>query len=76
MRKQYYLSEPATFKCRVTLYHDGVKMNQVEMWFGDKLNEYLENIEANGYTQGYSKREVDDAENKFKYLRDNLIEGV
>lgn len=76
MRKQYYISESTFLKFCITLYHDGTQVDRVEKWAGDELNDYLEDIESQGYTQGYSKEEVDKAERKFKYLRDNLIEGV
>ena len=63
------------FLYSVVLYHDGIKVNVLKKWYGDELNDCIDDLEANGYTKGYTKDEVDAAEMKFKRMRDNLIGG-
>ena len=75
MKKQYYFSCSATFCSYITLYHDGVKVS-TEKIYADELFDYIERLEKQGYTRGFSKNAVEEARKEYEHLRDNLIEGV
>ena len=75
MKKQYYLSRAATFCNYITLYHDGVKISAEKVW-DDELFDYIEHLEEQGYTRGFSNAEVEKERKEYEHLRDNLIEGV
>lgn len=75
MKKQYYLSRGVSFVNYITLYHDGVEVGTEKVW-DDELFDYIEHLEEQGYTRGFSKAAVEKAREEYEYLRDNLIEGA
>lgn len=74
MRKQYDLYEGASFRYWVVLYHDGVKVDAVKKWQGDELSAYLDKLESEGYTRGYTKDDVEEAYKKYIHIYNNRIE--
>jgi hypothetical protein len=44
------------------------------MWFGEEFEEYLDSLEDNGYVQGCTKDEFEEAYNHYKHLYKNRIE--
>ena len=74
MRKQYTLTECPTFRYHIVLYHDGKEVETVNLWAGDEFEEYIDSLEDNGYTLGYTKEELEKAYNHYKYLHENRID--
>ena len=74
MRKQYDCYETRSFKYDIILYHDGVKVAAESKWFGDELNAYIDGLESEGYTRGYTKDDVEKARKHYEYLYENRIE--
>jgi hypothetical protein len=35
----------------------------------------IDQLEAEGYVYGYTKKEVEDAKKKYEYMLENIIEG-
>ena len=75
MKKQYYLSRGGSFVNYIILYHDGVEVGTEKVW-DDELFDYIEHLDEQGYTRGFSKAAVEKAREEYEHLRDNLIEGV
>ena len=75
MKKQYYLSRGGSFVNYLTLYHDDMEVGTEKVW-DDELFDYIEHLEEQGYTRGFSKVAVEKAREEYEYLRDNLIEGA
>jgi hypothetical protein len=48
MKKQYTISEAATFRYWVCTYHDGVLIQRDKVW-SDDLDEFTVKLEASGY---------------------------
>jgi hypothetical protein len=73
VRKQYDYYECPSFKYNIVLYHDGVKVAVEGKWLTD-LDDYLEELEAQGYTRGYTKEDVDNARINYEHKYENRIE--
>jgi hypothetical protein len=73
MRKQYDYYETRSFKYDIILYHDGVKVAKESKWV-DNLYERLKELEAQGYTRGYLKEDVDEARRKYEHKYENRID--
>ena len=73
MRKQYDVYEYAPSYYTITLYHDGVKVG-VEKRSSFAYEEYLEELENQGYTLGYTKDDIEEARKRYEYMYENRIE--
>ena len=73
MRKQYDYYETFSFSYNVDLYHDGVKVATEEMTYYE-IGDYIQQLEAQGYTRGYLKEDVDEARRKYEHKYENRIE--
>ena len=82
MKKQYDYYEcrwPSYYyECRwpsyeIVLYHDGIKIrNEYKNLL--ELDKYLEELEAEGYTRGYTEEDVEEARKKWEHIYENRIE--
>lgn len=73
MKKQYDYYESRWPSYKIILYHNGIKVaakrkNLLE------LDKYLEELETEGYTRGYTKEDVEEARKKWEYIYENRIE--
>lgn len=83
MRKQYDYYEITPFKYEIVLYHDGIKV-VTEKISESYILEFLKDLKAQGYTQGYLKEDVEQAQYEdmmenalhFSKLSDELIDRV
>jgi hypothetical protein len=73
MKKQYDYYECRWPSYEIILYHDGVKVG-VERKNLLKLDEYLEELEAEGYTLGYTEEDVEKARKSWEHMYENRIE--
>ena len=73
MRKQYDYYECRWPDYEVVLYHDGEKV-VVERVSLLKRDKYIEELERQGYTQGYTKDDVEKARQRYEYMYENRIE--
>ena len=70
MRKQYDYYEITPFKYEIVLYHDGIKEKIQESY----VLEFLKELKAKGYTQGYLKEDVEQARLQYEHKSANRIE--
>ena len=73
MRKQYDCYETRWPNYEVVLYHDGNKV-AVENKSLLAIDEYLEQLEAEGYTRGYTEEDVAKARKRWEHIYENRIE--
>lgn len=73
MKKQYDYYECRWPYYEIVLYHDGVKVG-VERKSLHELDEYLEELEAEGYIRGYTEEDVEAARKKWEHIYENKIE--
>ena len=73
MKKQYDYYECRWPSYEIVLYHDGIKVG-VERKSLLELGKYLEELEAEGYTRGYTEEDVEKARKKWKRIYENRIE--
>lgn len=73
MRKQYDYYECRWPGYKIALYHDGVQVG-VECKSLHELDSYLEALEAEGYTQGYTEEDVEEARKEWEHIYANRIE--
>jgi hypothetical protein len=73
MKKQYDCYEYRWSNYEIILYHDGVKVGvkHIDLL---KLDKYLEELEAKGYTLGYTEEEVEKARKSWEHIYENRIE--
>ena len=75
MRKQYTIEQGATFRYWITTYRDGSKIEEHKVWVGDEMNDYIDQIEAEGYEKAYTRAEVQEAKEKYeRMLARQLVE--
>ena len=68
MKKQYDIYETRSWKYDIVLYHDGVKIFTESKWQGNELDNYINEIESEGYERGYLKEDVEAAKRHYEYL--------
>lgn len=72
MRKQYDYYESRWPYYTIVLYHDGVKVG-TERKSLHELDDYLEELESEGYTLGYTEEDVETARKEYENKRTNRI---
>lgn len=72
MRKQYRYCNTATWKYEIDIYHDGKLVENRSVWI-DELDDEVDKLEEQGYTYGYTKKEVEEAKQKYESILENLI---
>ena len=72
MKKQYYIEQGKGFRVDIVLYHDGVETNRIKTW-EDNTFPYLRDLEAEGYTRGCLKEDVDEAYDEYLFKLQNII---
>lgn len=73
MKKQYTYYEISNFIYMIELYHDGKLVEQHKVWLSDTAKEESR-LEAQGYTYGYTKEEVEEARQRYEEIFKNRIE--
>lgn len=74
MKKQYRTSETFLFKTIVSIYHNGKHISSKRLYIDD-AEKYVNSLEKNGYTYGFTQEEVDEAKRLYDYKLSNLIGG-
>ena len=68
MKKQYIVSEGATFRYWVTTYHDGAEVESTKVWLGDELDNLIDRLELEGYERAFTKEKVQEAKERYEWL--------
>lgn len=73
MKKQYDYYECRWPNYEIVLYHDGEKVGveRVSLLERDK---HIEELEHQGYTQGYTNDDVEKARKRYEHMYENRIE--
>lgn len=76
MKKQYRCIENTWAKRDLLIYHGGILVDCKTYWLSeaDELFEEQERLEAEGYTWGFYKSEVEDAKIKYERMLKNVID--
>ena len=75
MRQQYIVSD-GTFYRWITTYRDGVKIENTKVWLDD-YDEFIDDLEAEGYERAYTKEKVQEAKEEYeRLLAMQLVEEV
>lgn len=74
MKKQYTISEAATFRYWVCTYHDGVRIQRDKVW-SDDLDDFTVKLEAAGYERAYTKRVVQEAKAEYERVAARQLVG-
>ena len=69
MIKQFRYYETCSFKYTVITYHDGVEQSCESMW-KTELDDYLDRLYDEGYTYGYTDKEVEDAYKRYRKIKE------
>ena len=72
MKLQYRQIDIGGFKYKITLYHDGKVVDKRYVWIDD-LEDEVDKLEAQGYTFGYTKEEVERARKLYEDKLNNII---
>lgn len=75
MKKQYRYKDYSVWQRVLYIYHDG-ELVKKKVMLEDELYAELEKLEADGYTMGYTLKDVATARKVYKKMSDNLIEGI
>lgn len=73
MRKQYTFHEYAWGCYVIELYHDGVMTQTIKKDRAD-VDKYIDKLESQGYTVGYTEHEVLEARKRWEHIYENRIE--
>ena len=73
MKKQYRCVVDTWPTSCLDVYHDG-KLIHSQRYYFDNLDEVTDKLEAEGYTYGYTKEEVEEAKKKYEKMLKNIIE--
>ena len=76
MKKQYRTDEPDWKTWRIDIYHDGTKITSETFLRiqDDEYNDRLDELEAQGYTYGYTVEEVENAKKLYEHKLNNVID--
>ena len=72
MKLQYRYIDIGTFKRRIFLYHDGELVEKRDVWI-DELEGETDKLEAQGYSYGYTKEEVEYARELYESKLSRII---
>ena len=73
MKLQYKIIEVYGFKYVIKLYQDGKIINSYEVWV-DEVEDEREKLEEQGYTYGYTSKEVEEIKEIYERMLANIIE--
>ena len=73
MRKQYTFHAYAWGFYVIELYHDGVMTQAIKKDKADAEG-YIDRLEAQGYTFGYTDKDIEEARKKYEHMLENRIE--
>lgn len=73
MRRQYRFLEYIGFQWIIQLYHDGKPVESYKVYV-DEIEDTEETLLADGYTLGYTKREVEGAKKRYEEMLENIIQ--
>lgn len=73
MKKQFRYREYDWYRCICYLYHDG-KLIDKKIIDASELSDYVDILKIQGYTKGFVKDEVEEAEKIYKNKLENIIE--
>lgn len=73
MKRQYDYYETRWPYYEVKLYHDGIEVG-TERKSLHTIDEYLERLENEGYTRGYTEEDVEKVRKHWEYIYENRIE--
>lgn len=74
MLKQYRLTREHNFKQTLELYHDGELVSSRTLWV-DEREETMEELEAEGYTYGYTAVEIHRQKKIYEMMLKDAIPG-
>ena len=74
IKLQYRCVDIGKLKYRIFLYHDGEFVEKRDVWI-DELEEETDRLEAQGYSYGYTKEEVEDARELYESKLSRIIRG-
>ena len=57
----------------IQIYHDG-QLVEEKVLTQDEAGDYIEELEQQGYTKGYTKQEVKESKQIYEYQLQNIIE--
>ena len=59
----------------IQIYHDGQLVEEKTL-FQDEAGDYIEKLEQQGYTKGYTKQEVEESKQIYENQLQNIIEEI
>lgn len=74
MLKQYRFTREHNFKQTLELYHDGELISSRPIWT-DEREELMEELEAEGYTYGYTAIEIHRQKKIYELMLGSAIPG-
>lgn len=74
MLKQYRLTRERNFKQTLELYHDGELISSRPVWV-DEREALIEELEAEGYTYGYTAIEIHRQKKIYEMMLESAIPG-
>lgn len=72
MKKQYNYGEGCFAKYYLRIYHDGKLVERKTLW-ADDFDKEVDKLRSAGYTYGFTKKEVEDAKQKYEHMLANVI---
>lgn len=78
MKKQYRCIDNTWAKRDLLIYHDGILVDCKTYWLSevDELNDKMDDLEADGYTWGYYKDEVENVKIRYEHMAKNVIDEM
>lgn len=74
MKKQYTISEAATFRYWVASYRDGILIQRDKVW-SDDLDSYTAALEREGYERAYTAAVVQEAKAEYERVAARQLVG-
>lgn len=74
MRKQYTITQAATFRYWVASYRDGVLIQRDKVW-SDDLDSYTAALEQGGYERAYTAAVVQEAKAEYERVAARQLVG-
>lgn len=72
MKKQYRYYETTMLRYEIVLYHDGNMVNFYKVWLNE-LDDEVDKLKEQGYSYGFTQKEVDEAKERYERMLENII---
>ena len=72
-KKQYHCIQNSSGRYVISTYHNGDLKTTIQIGYASEMKEYIQSLERQGYTRGYTSDEIEEAKQIYQEMLFNEI---